>query len=134
MKTTDSRDALDRKIDALLADRPIKPGADFVQRVLAAAESEEAAERRLKSSPPPLRRAIRFALPLAAVIAVALSLWHFFSLSESAVNDASLAASEVEEIFLLEEALSGLAQMETRHLHSEDLLLTLDTLTYELGS
>ena len=46
MKTTDSRDPLDRTIDDLLASRPLQPSDDFVARVLAAADEIPAEKQR----------------------------------------------------------------------------------------
>lgn len=71
MKTTDPRDPLDRKIDELLASQPVKASDDFLARTLAAAEAEPK-QQAAKSSP--LAPIIRFALPIAAAIALAFVL------------------------------------------------------------
>ena len=73
MKTNHNCDPLDQQIDTLLASRPLKPSDDFAARVLAAAEtavSEDSSGKRKR----PLALLIKFALPLAAAIAVTISL------------------------------------------------------------
>jgi hypothetical protein len=132
MKTTDSRDPLDRKIDDLLASRPLTPSDDFAARVLAAADELPAAQ------PPtrPVGQLLRFALPIAAAIAVAITLTQFMPTKPTAVAVAgpTLNVADVEEIFLLEEGLTGLTQLQDDNFSSTDLLSTLDALTFEIES
>ena len=130
MKTTDSRDPLDRTIDDLLTSRPLKPSADFAARVLAAAEALPAAKRRRS----PVGRLLRFALPIAALVVLALTLAPLI-LPQAATEPApSLSAADMQEIFLLEEGLTGLGQLQDHHFGSTNLLSTLDALTFEIES
>ena len=132
MKTTDSRDPLDRKIDDLLASRPLTPSDDFAARVLAAADELPAAQPRTS----PVGQLLRFALPIAAAIAVAITLTQFMPTKPTAVAVATptLNVADVEEIFLLEEGLTGLTQLQDDNFSSTDLLSTLDALTFEIES
>lgn len=130
MKTTDSRDPLDRKIDDLLASRPLQPSPDFTARVLAAAET-------LPTPQIPQRRAstlLRFALPAAAAIAVIGLVTQFIVRAPASAPAAALSAADIQEIFLLEEGLSGLAQLSDEHLSNHDLLNTLDALYFDSES
>ncbi len=92
--------------------------------------------------PGPLAPLIRFALPLAAAVALAFVVFHQFNISESealarnnglaTVNprtDDDLNSYEIQEILMLQEGLSGFAQIESEALgRGDDLLATLDTL------
>jgi hypothetical protein len=133
MKTTDPRDPLDHKIDDLLARRPLQPGSDFTARVLAAAAE-------LPAPPAPRRRPtrtlLRFALPIAAAVAIAVTcqLAPFSPGSTEAVASPTLSTADIQEIFLLEEGLSGLAQLQEDPLSHHDLLNTLDALYFDLQS
>ena len=128
MKTTDSRDPLDRQIDDLLARRPLEPSPDFVARSLAAARRIE--ERR-RSGPGAVL--LRFGLPLAAAAALVLLL------RAPSPGTAPASASGLlldSDIFFLEEGLSGLAgQIDESSLpDGTTLLQTLDALDYGLES
>ena len=129
MKTTDSRDPLDRKIDDLLASRPLQPSADFATRVLAAAELP--AEKRRTG---PVGQLLRFALPIAALIAVAFTLAQLMPTKPAPEAASALSAADMQEIFLLEEGLTGLTQLQDDNLSSFDLLSTLDALTFGIES
>lgn len=129
MKTTDPRDPLDRKIDALLASRPIKPGPDFAARVLAAADALPA-----RKQPAPMGRLLRFALPIAAAVALALTLTQTAPNTATTATEPTLTASDMQEIFLLEEGLPSLAKLENGDLGSDKLLNTLDALYFDIQS
>lgn len=134
MKTNDNSDPLDQQIDTLIASRPVKPSDDFTARVLAAAEtaaSEDPARKTSRS----LATLIKFALPLAAAIAVTISLWpvHTDSVATAeSIESTTLSAAEVQEIFLLEESLASLADISATEFGSTDLLATLDALYLEI--
>lgn len=130
MKTTDSRDPLDRTIDDLLASRPLQPSDDFAARVLAAADELPAPKRHIN----PIGQLLRFALPIAALIAVAFTLVQLIPTKPSAVAAPTLSTADAQEIFLLEEGLTGLTQLLDDNLGSTDLLGTLDALTFEIES
>jgi hypothetical protein len=130
MKTTDSRDPLDRQIDTLLAARPLQPSSDFSARVLAATDALTAKQQK----PRPLAQLLRFALPLAAVVAVAFALAQQFSANPDIASEPTLTTSDIQEIFLLEDGLSALAQIENDDLASDDLLITLEALYFDIRS
>jgi hypothetical protein len=131
MKTTDPRDPLDRKIDDLLASRPLQPSDDFAARVLAAANQlpTEPATR-------PVTHLLRFTLPIAALIAVAVTLVQFRpnKPTATAIAATTLDAADMEEIFLLEEGLIGLSQLQDDQLSTNNLLSTLEVLTFDIES
>ena len=132
MKTTDPRDPLDHKIDDLLASRPLQPSNDFTQRVLSAAEQLPASQARRR----PTGKLLRLLLPMAAAAAITLTYRLApFSPSPPAIEPLpTLSAAEIQEIFLLEEGLSGLAQLQDDQLSSHDLLNTLDALYFDIES
>jgi hypothetical protein len=141
MKTTDPRDSLDRTIDDLLAKRPLQPSDDFAARVLAAADALPAAKQ---ARPSPMGKLLRFALPVAAVIAVTLTLTQFTQeapiteIASHRVQPApakateSLSEIDMQEIFLLEETLASLSSLLDDSLSSADLLSTFDTYYFEI--
>jgi hypothetical protein len=134
MKTNHKSDPLDQQIGTLLASRPAKPSDDFTARVLAATETAVAEESARKASRP-LVTLIKFALPLAAAIAVTISLWPVNTESvapTSPTKSTSLSTAEVQEIFLLEESLASLANISATKFSSTDLLSTLDALYLEI--
>ena len=134
MKTNHNRDPLDQQIDTLLASRPVKPSDGFAGRVLAAAETalaEDSSGKRKR----PLALLIKFALPLAAAIAVTISLLPVNTDSVAptgSTESATLSTAEVQEIFLLEESLSSLAHVSATEVGSFDLLSILDALYLEI--
>jgi hypothetical protein len=134
MKSNQNSDPLDQQIDTLLASRPIKPNEDFAARVLAAAENAVAEDSTSKAKRP-LSMLIKFALPLAAAIAVTISLWpvHTDSVATAeSIESTTLSTAEVQEIFLLEESLASLADISANEFGSTDLLSTLDALYLEI--
>ena len=134
MKTNHNSDPLDQQIDTLLASRPVKPSDDFAARVLAAAEtavSEDSSGKRKR----PLALLIKFALPLAAAIAVTISLLPVKTDSVAPAGpteSATLSTAELQEIFLLEESLASLAHVSAAEVGSVDLLSILDALYLEI--
>ena len=136
MKTNHHKDSLDQQIDTRLASRPVKPSEDFAARVLAAAE-RATAEDSARQEKRPLSTLIMFALPLAAAIAVTISLSFLpvhtdsVDLPES-IESTTLSTAEVQEIFLLEESLASLADISATEFGSTDLLNTLDALYLEI--
>jgi hypothetical protein len=127
MKTTDSRDPLDRTIDDLLTSQPLKPSADFTAHVLAAAEAQPDAKRRSS----PVGQLLRFALPIAALVVLALTLAPQMLPQPATEAVPSLSVAEMQEIFLLGEGLTGLSQLQDDHFGSTSLLSTVDALTFE---
>lgn len=134
MRTNHNCDPLDQQIDTLLASRPLKPSDDFAARVLAAAEtaaSEDSSGMRKR----PLALLIKFALPLAAAVAVTISLLPVNTDSVAptrSTESATLSTAEVQEIFLLEESLSNLAHFSATEVGSFDLLSILDAIYLEI--
>jgi len=131
MKTTDPRDPLDRKIDALLARRLLRPGPDFTQRVLDAVE-EGAPEK--PKAPTTVGRLLRYAPPIAAAIALTLILIQHPPAPDTSAENTTLTTAEMHEILLLEEGLSGLAQFQEDGFANDDLQTTLDALYFGIES
>ncbi|MGB0335220.1 MAG: hypothetical protein ACPGGN_07690 [Opitutales bacterium] len=129
MNPNTEKDPLDQRIDTLLASRPLTPSEDFTTRVLAATEHDQAKSSRA-------RRILSFALPLAAAIAIALTTMQVQNSMK--VPDRRpergpvLGAADADEIFLLEEGLSGLAGLSNKEFSSGELLNTLDALYLEI--
>ena len=134
MKTNHNIDPLDQQIDNLLSSRPVKPSEDFAARVLAAAETA-IAEDSARKAKRPLGTLIKLALPLAAAIAVTISLWpvHTDSVAPAeSIESTTLSTAEAQAIFFLEESLASLADIGATELGSTDLLSTLDALYLEI--
>ncbi|MBT4757145.1 MAG: hypothetical protein HOO08_01990 [Opitutae bacterium] len=129
MKTTNSRDSLDSKIDDLLASYTLQPSDDFVARVLAAADELPA-----KKHTSPVGPLLRFALPIAALIVFAFTLAQFMLTKPSIAAAPAPSAADMQEIFLLEEGLTGLSQLKYEQFSSTNLLNTLDALTFDIES
>ena len=134
MKTNHRKDPLDQQIDTLFASCPVKPSEDFSARVLDAVETA-AAEDSAGQDKRVLGTLIKFALPLAAAIAVTISLWpvHTDSVATAeSIESTTLSTAEVQEIFLLEESLASLTDISATEFGSTDLLSTLDALYLEI--
>ena len=134
MKTNHNSDPLDQQIDTLLATRPVKPSDDFAARVLAAAETAVSEDSSGKGKRP-LGMLIKFALPLAAAIAVTISLLPVNTDSVAPTGSTesdTLSTAEVQEIFLLEESLASLAHVSAAEVGNVDLLSILDALYLEI--
>ena len=135
MKTNHNSDSLDQQIDTLLASRPVKPSEDFSARVLAAATETALVEDSSGKTKRPLGLLIKFALPIAAAIAVTISLLpvHTDSVAPTgSTESATLSTAEIQEIFLLEESLASLAHVSATEVSSFDLLSILDALYLEI--
>lgn len=128
MKPNKQTDALDQKIDALLSSRPLQASEDYTRRVLAATEAEE----RARDSKNGLGVLLKFALPVAAAVALTLSLIQLRPDSAEPTASDALTSAEAQEIFLLEESLSGLSAVALNEFGSENLLATLDALYLEI--
>jgi hypothetical protein len=132
MKTNHNSDPLDQQIDTLLASRPVKPSEDFADRVLAAAENA-IAEDSARKAKRPIGTLIKLALPLAAAIAVMFNFLPALTVAPAAsAESAALSTAEVQEIFLLEESLASLANIDATEFASTDLLSILDALYLEI--
>ncbi len=134
MKTNQNIGPLDQKIDTLLASRPVKPSYDFAARVLAAAETAPAENSSIKTKHL-LVALVKFALPLAAAIALTISLLpvNTDSIAPTELTDSIiLSTAELHEIFFLEESLTSLANVNATEVGSVDLLSFLDALYLEI--
>ena len=118
MKTPDSPDSLDRKIDELFASQPLKPSADFTNRVLAATDEFVAK----KSPSRTIRPWLRLALPIAALLVAALTLTQLLSTKPVASESSTLTTIDLQEIFMLEEGLTGIADLQDDDLSNADFL------------
>ena len=141
MKTTDPRDPLDQKIDELLASQPVKAPTNFAARTLAQLDAEPATTEPASKKTDGLAPLIRFALPVAAAVALGFFVFTQFNQNNTktpaepsglattgAQQGEELNSYEIQEILMLQEGLSGFAQVETDELNSDALLDTLDTL------
>lgn len=127
MNPTD--DPLDQKIDDLLHSRPLRADAAFKARILEATAREPLPARR----PARLMAYLKFALPMAAAIAVAaLFLNQTTDDPGLAQQPAVPSVIEAEEIFLLEAGLEGLASLDTGDVPTSDLLHTFEILYLEM--
>ena len=134
MKNNQNIGPLDQKIDTLLASRPVKPSYDFAARVLAAAETVPA-EKSSVMTTHPFGALAKFALPLAAAIAVTISLLpvNTDSIAPTGLSESTiLSTAEMQEIFFLEESLAGLANVSATEVGNVDLLSFLDALYLEI--
>ena len=130
MKITDSPNSLDGKIDNLLASQPLKPSSDFTARVLAEANKLNKRRRSLN----PVKRWLPLGLPIAALIIAAWILTPFISTKPIKPTQPSLTTIELQEIFILEEGLAGLSQLQDEDMVKTDLLDILDSLSRETQS
>lgn len=131
MNTPNSQDPLDETIDQLLASQPLKPSAGFAERVLAAIEEPAIS----KNTPRTNRVWLRLALPIAALLVAIVTIVQLVSDDPSAEADSpTLSTIELQEIFLFEEGLSGLADFPDEDLDSADLLDTFILLNSETRS
>ena len=132
MKTNHNSEPLDQQIDTLLASRPVKPSDGFAARVLTAAETSVAEDSSGKTKRP-LSLLIKVALPLAAAIAVTISLSLRPSVAPTgSTESATISIDEVQEIFLFEESLARLANIGVTEVGNFDLLSILDALYLEI--
>jgi hypothetical protein len=127
MKTTNPSDPLDSKIDALLTSQPLRPSKDFTDRVLIATDE-------LATGPKTLRRIClwqRPALLIAALLVAAFTLAHLILTRPAEQVAPTLTTIELQEIFMLEEGLTGLTQVQYEDLNDTQLLNTINLLTFE---
>jgi hypothetical protein len=135
MKTNHNSDPLDQQIDTLLASRPVKPSDDFAARVLTASAETALAEDSSSKTKRLFGPLIKFTLPLAAAIAVTISLLpvNYDSVAPTgSTESATISIDELQEIFLLEESLSSFANVSATEVGSVDLLSILDALYLEI--
>lgn len=120
-------DPLDKKLDALLASRPLQPSEDFAARVLKQADAADIPK------PRSLGKLLGFALPIAAAVLLGLTLLQLNTgTPPPEATSSELTTSEAHEIFLLEESLTDLAALETADFQSQNMLATLDALELEI--
>jgi hypothetical protein len=134
MKTNHNSDPIDKQIDTLLASHPVKPSNDFSARVLDAAETA-IAEDSAGQDNRALGTLIKFVLPLAAAIAVTISLLPVNNdpvAPTGSTESATISIDEVQEIFLLEDCLASLANVSATEVGSVDLLSILDAIYLEI--
>jgi hypothetical protein len=127
MKLTDP---LDQKIDERLKSLPIQTSDNFAARTLAELDAETKGKKPGKLAP-----LIRFALPMAAALALAFIAYAQFGRDGAEKPTAATGSHEdlnqyeIQEIFLLQEGLSRFAQIDAGELSQTDELLdTLETL------
>ena len=130
MKTKNSPDPLDSKIDELLANQPLQPSAGFTERVLAATEEQATEKSRMCMT----SFWMRLALPIAALLVAAFVATQLISNKSVESDSPTLSKIELQEIFILEEGLTGLTSLEEGDLSDTDLLDALIFLNTETQS
>lgn len=127
MKQNNSPDSIDHAIDKLLASKPIRTRDCFSNEVITALEHAPIPAIKHK----PVRNPIRdYALPFAAVLALAVTLW---SSLENPQPKNPLSLEETHEILHFEESLSALdPYSEVSGFTSGKLLATLETAAFAL--
>lgn len=120
MNTPDSPDLLDETIDELFTSQPLKPSANFTKRVLTA--TNELATR--KNAPKTSRSWLWLALPIAALLVTAFVTAQLISNKSVESDSPTLSTIELQEIFILEEGLTGLVDLQEDDLSSNNLLST----------
>lgn len=125
MNTPKTPDPLDNKINDLLVSQPLEPGPEFIDRVLTATEQLAFEE----NTPRTLYRWVRLTLPLAAMFVAAFALLQVLPNKPSEANRdvPEISIIELQEIFMLEEGLSDLADLQNGDLDDINLL---DALTF----
>jgi hypothetical protein len=125
--------SLDQRIDALLEAQPLQPGADFSERMLEAAQAAADHDR------PVTRRPLSFvpwALAAAAAVALCASLLFLWEpgtqVSGNNLALDTLDSPESAEILRLEASVSTFADAEFTDFASDDLLATLDALSFAM--
>ncbi|GEM_PF-1322726 len=137
MSTDKENDPLDEAIDQLLQSEPIDYSAGLTKQILAASEeitNDTAIHDEDETTP--LTWLARFALPIAAAIAVALIIPNLFDTNTNAPTEVfaiSTPEPDLQEIFELEESLDGLTVNEYAT-SFDSLTLTLDALLFESES
>lgn len=127
MNPTD--DPLDQKIDDLLRSRPLRADAAFKARILEATAKKPLPARR----PARLMVCLKFALPMAAAIAVAALFFNRAIDSPPLIpQTTNLSTIETEEIFLLETSLEGLVGLDQSDVATDGLLPTFEILYLEI--
>lgn len=126
-----TNDPLDQKIDDLLHSRPLRADAAFKARILEATAREPLLAPVRRSAR--LMACLKFALPMAAAIAVAALILNQTTddpgLAQQPAVPSVIAA---EEIFLLEAGLEGLASLDTGDVPTSGLLHTFEILYLEI--
>jgi hypothetical protein len=122
-----NKDPLDQRIDELLANRPLRAEAAFTARVLAATSRPSVRPQRTR-----LATVLKFALPLAAALALVFVLLHQPAEQATGRPSAPLSAAAAEEIFHLENGLEGLASFDGGDLPAGRLLDTFEILYLEI--
>ena len=130
MKTTHPSDPLDRKINKLFASQPLQPSDDFTERVLAVT-SEVAGEEEVQRK---IHLWQRLILPVAALLVASFIINYLASNSSSESLTSTITTIELQEIFILEEGLAGLTQVQDEDLNGAQLLKVLNRLKQETKS
>ena len=127
MNTRNSSDSLDHKIDELIASQSLQPSADFTNRVMAAIDDQAAGETTVHTN----KSWLSLALPIATLLVAAFAVAQFIMLRSNEPKSQTLSTIELQEIFILEEGLTGLTSLQDEDLGNADLLETLILLNSE---
>lgn len=130
MNDSNENQRLDEAIDSLLKSNPLKTPEAFSARVMTSVEHEAASSGKSESKGSTLHKLWPYALPLAAMLALAALLWPSLQNPQASPT---LTFEEAQEIIELEESLRALAPLqEAGEFSTDGLLVTLETATYVL--
>lgn len=127
MNAENPLDPLDNKIDELVASQPLRPSAGFTDRVLMAVDEEAVGKSALRTK----NLWLRLALPIAALLVATATVTRLITLRSTETEPQTLSMIELQEIFILEEGLTGLTSLQDGDLNNADLLGTLIFLNSE---
>jgi hypothetical protein len=130
MNDSDENQRLDEAIDSLLKSNPLKAPEAFSERIMASVEHEATSSGKSVSKRSTLHKLWPYALPLAAMLALAALLWPSLQNPQASPT---LTFEETQEIIELEESLRALVPLqEAGEFSTDGLLATLETATYAL--
>ncbi len=130
MKTKNSSDPLDHEIDKLFASQPLRPSDGFSERVLAATSKVSVEQESLRKVY--LWRWLT--LPVAALLVVSFTINYLASTKTAESATSTLTSIELQEIFIFEEGLVGLTQVQDEDFNNNQLLKVLNLLNQETKS
>ena len=130
MKTTNLSDRLDHEIDKLLASQPLRPSAGFSGRVLAATSKVSVEQRSSRK----IYFWQRLTLPVAALLVASFIINYLAATRTGESATSTLTSIELQEIFIFEEGLVGLTQVQDDDFNNTQLLKVLNQLNQETKS
>ena len=130
MKTTNLSDRLDHEINKLLASQPLRPSDGFSGRVLAATSKVSVEQRSSRK----IYFWQRLTLPVAALLVASFIINYLAATRTGESATSTLTSIELQEIFIFEEGLVGLTQVQDDDFNNTQLLKVLNQLNRETKS